>query len=67
MNQGKTTKQMIIEGLKSQRDRPVYNADTINKISREFEEWKNSAVSIENRKHYDITPHLLLGTDLQSI
>jgi len=64
MNQGKTTKQMIIEGLKSQRDRPVYNADTINKISREFEEWKNSAVSIENRKHYDITPHLLLGTDL---
>jgi len=64
MNQDKTTKQMIIEGLKSQRDMPVYNADTINKISREFEEWKNSAVSIENRKHYDITPHLLLGTDL---
>lgn len=64
MNQDKTTKQMIIEGLKSPRGMPVYNADTINKISREFEEWKNSAVSIENRKHYDITPHLLLGTDL---
>jgi len=64
MNQDKTTKQMITEGLKSQRDMPVYNADTINKISREFEEWKNSAVSTENRKHYDITPHLLLGTDL---
>jgi methylmalonyl-CoA mutase N-terminal domain/subunit len=64
MNQDKTTKQMITEGLKSQRDMPLYNADTINKISREFEEWKNYAVSTENRKHYDITPHLLLGTDL---
>jgi len=64
MNQDKTTKQMITEGLKSQRDMPLYNADTINKISREFEEWKNSAVSTENRKHYDVTPHLLLGTDL---
>jgi methylmalonyl-CoA mutase N-terminal domain/subunit len=64
MNQDKTTKQMIIEGLKSQRDMPVYNADTINKISGEFEEWRNSAVSIENRKHYDITPHSLLGTDI---
>jgi methylmalonyl-CoA mutase N-terminal domain/subunit len=64
MNQDKTTKQMITEGLKSQRDMPVYNGDTINKISREFEEWKNSAVSIENRKHYDITPNLSLGTDL---
>ena len=64
MNQDKTTKQMIIEGLKSPRGMPVYNADTINKISREFEEWKNSAVSTEQRKHYDITPHSLLGTDL---
>jgi len=64
MNQDKTTKQMITEGLKSQQDMPVYNADTINKISREFEEWKNSALSIEHRKHYDITPHSLLGTDL---
>jgi hypothetical protein len=32
MNQDKTTKQMIIEGLQNQRDMPVYNADTINKI-----------------------------------
>ena len=64
MNEDKTTAQMITEGLKSQRDIPVYNADTINKISRKFEEWKNSAVSIENKKHYDITPHLLSGTDI---
>jgi len=64
MKQDKTTKQMITEGFKSQRDMPLYNADTINKISREFEEWKNSAVSTENKKQYDITPHSLLGTDL---
>jgi len=64
MKQDKTTKQMITEGLKSQRDMPVYNADTINNISREFEEWENSALSFEHRKHYEITPHSLLGTDL---
>lgn len=64
MNQDKTTKQMVTEGLRSQRGMPVYNTDTIDRLSREFEEWKNSAVSIEDRKHYDITPHSLLGTDL---
>jgi methylmalonyl-CoA mutase N-terminal domain/subunit len=64
MNQDETTKQMVIEGLRSQRNMPIYNADTVDGISREFEEWKNSAVPIENRKHYHVKPNLLLGTDL---
>lgn len=64
MSQHKTTKQMITEGSKIQRDTPVYNADTIDRISREFEQWKNSAVSTENREHYHTKPNLLLGTDL---
>jgi len=64
MSQDKTTKQMVTEGLKSQRDMPVYNADTVDRLSREFAEWKNSAVSIENRKHYHIKPNLLLGSEL---
>jgi len=64
MSQDKTTKQMVTEGLKSQRDMPVYNADTVGRLSREFAEWKNSVVSIENRKHYHIKPNLLLGSEL---
>jgi methylmalonyl-CoA mutase N-terminal domain/subunit len=64
MNQNKGTKQMVTEGLRSQRGTPVYNADTIDRISREFEGWKKSTLAIENREHYDITPHLLLGTDV---
>jgi methylmalonyl-CoA mutase N-terminal domain/subunit len=55
---------MITEGLKTQRDMPVYNAATIQRISGDFEEWKDSDLSTGQRKGYDITPHLLLGTDL---
>ena len=64
MSQEKTTKQILEEKLAGRERIPLYNPEAIQKLSQEFDQWKNTAVREEDQKNWFVTPHTILGSEV---
>jgi len=59
-----TTKEILQEKLVGRKRVPLYNPEALEKLRREFDEWKNTVVREEDRKNWHVTPHTILGSEI---
>jgi methylmalonyl-CoA mutase N-terminal domain/subunit len=65
MSEERTTKEILKESL-AQRERfLLYNPEALRKIQKEFDRWKNTVVREQDRKDWKITPHTILGSEIE--
>ncbi|MCH8864112.1 MAG: methylmalonyl-CoA mutase [Chloroflexi bacterium] len=64
MNSQKTTRQILEEKTAASERVPLYNPEAIKNISAEFERWKNTVVREQDRQHWTVTPHTMLGSEI---
>lgn len=65
MDEKKTTKQ-IIEDLLNPHDRtPLYNPEALKEVGKEYEKWRKKTVPEEVKVDWNVTPHVVLGSDIQ--
>jgi methylmalonyl-CoA mutase N-terminal domain/subunit len=60
----KTTKEILEESLAQQERIPLYNPEALKKIAEDFEHWKNTQVSEQDRKDWQVTPHTISGSEI---
>jgi methylmalonyl-CoA mutase N-terminal domain/subunit len=60
----RTTKEILRAKLAKRKRTPLYNRDTLKKIHKEFETWKERAVHDEDRRNWHVTPHTILGSEI---
>jgi methylmalonyl-CoA mutase N-terminal domain/subunit len=64
MNSQKTTRQILEEKTAASERVPLYNPEAIKNMSAEFERWKNTVVREQDRQHWAVTPHTMLGSEI---
>jgi methylmalonyl-CoA mutase N-terminal domain/subunit len=64
MGQEKTTKEILEEKLAGRERVPLYSREALQKLSQEFDQWKNTALREEDRKSWYVTPHTILGSEV---
>jgi methylmalonyl-CoA mutase N-terminal domain/subunit len=64
MGQEKTTKEVLEEKLAGRERIPLYSRKALHKLSKEFDQWKNTALREEDRKNWYVTPHTILGSEV---
>ena len=64
MNGGKTTKQILEEKSVPKERTPLYNPEALKRLKGEFERWKNTDVSEQDRKNWEVTPHTIVGSEI---
>ena len=64
MAEKQTTKEILQEKLVGRKRVPLYNPEALEKLRREFDEWKNTVVREEDRKNWHVTPHTILGSEI---
>lgn len=64
MGQEKTTKEILEEKLAGRERVPLYSREALQKLSQEFDQWKNTALREEDRKNWYVTPHTILGSEV---
>jgi methylmalonyl-CoA mutase N-terminal domain/subunit len=60
----RTTKEILQAKRSNRKQAPVYHPEVLKKLRREFESWRNLAVRQEDRKHWFVTPHTVLGSEI---
>jgi len=65
MSEERTTKEILKEGLARRERLPLYNPEVLSKIEQEFDRWKNTVVQEQDRKDWKITPHTILGSEIE--
>jgi len=61
----RTTKEILQATLASKKRVPLYHPDVLEKLRREFEQWRNATVREEDRKNWRAIPCTILGSDIQ--
>lgn len=64
MGEEKTTKQILQEKLASEERIPLYNQKALEKMKRDYEQWKNNVVREKDRENWTVTPHTILGSEI---
>ncbi len=65
MSEERTTKEILKESLDQRERLPLYNPETLSRIEKEFDRWKNAVVQEQDRKDWKITPHTVLGSEIE--
>ncbi|MFB0559439.1 MAG: methylmalonyl-CoA mutase [Dehalococcoidales bacterium] len=64
MDGEKTTKEILKEVMTPGERIPLYNSEALKKIRQKFARWKDTVVSEEDRKNWEVTPHTIVGSEL---
>jgi methylmalonyl-CoA mutase, N-terminal domain len=60
---GRTTKEILEEKLRERNRIPLYNQEALQKITHDFEKWKNKSLNDQDNHSWRMTPHTILGSD----
>jgi len=64
MDAEKTTKEILKQKMAPRERIPLYNRQALKKIREEFDRWKNTVVSEQDRRNWEVTPQTILGSGL---
>jgi methylmalonyl-CoA mutase N-terminal domain/subunit len=60
----KTTKEILQAGWADKKRTPLYHPKVLEKLRQEFEQWRNTTVTEEDRKNWHVTPHTIIGSEI---
>jgi len=60
----KTTKEILKQKMAPRERIPLYNRQALEKMREEFDRWKNTVVSEQDRRNWEVTPQTILGSGL---
>jgi methylmalonyl-CoA mutase N-terminal domain/subunit len=60
----KTTKEFLDDALKGQKRTPLYNPAVLAELRQTFAKWQQESVRPQDRKNWQITPKMVLGSQI---
>jgi methylmalonyl-CoA mutase N-terminal domain/subunit len=60
----RTTKEILQTKLAEKKRTPLYNPAILEKMRQEFDAWRDTKVTEEDRKNWHTTPRTILGSDI---
>jgi methylmalonyl-CoA mutase N-terminal domain/subunit len=60
----KTTKELLDEALKGQKRTPLYNPVALAELRQSFAKWQQESVRPQDRKNWQTTPKMVLGSQI---
>ena len=64
MGDERTTKEILNEKRDQSEHIPLYNPEALERIGRGLDRWKNLVVHEQDRKHWAVNPHSVLGSEI---
>jgi methylmalonyl-CoA mutase, N-terminal domain len=60
----RTTKEILQAKLAGRERVPLYSPEALDKLRREFDHWRDTAVREQDRKNWYVTPHTIIGSGI---
>ncbi len=59
-----TTKEILQAKLADRKRVPLYNPEALEKLRKEFNQWRDTVVREQERKNWHVTPHTIIGSEI---
>ena len=60
----RTTKEILQAKLADRKRVPLYNPEALEKLRKEFNQWRDTVVREQERENWHVTPHTIIGSEI---